>query len=547
MTEQERLAAGLRYLEQQKKADPLESFRSLEGLKGAYERRVQPIINNAMQTFETGGAIGDLLRAYGSAAAPANAAVLESMGMPYRGPITAPRQEGVSSGENFRAMGDPRQQAVGQMIGDPANLAQPVGARLANALKFAKPDAMKMVQELSQGARSQMVERQAGRTFAAPQDEALRLAQERAALPVERFGLGLPPNNTSEQRAAAMGAVDWFHGTERLDRLLAKKNLDPRKATSGPMPFGTTAPELASKYAIGKADTSLAATDTGEMANYFQVFPQAMGQRGSVPRSVESVWHLLPQDKKAEILDKAKRVGYQNFDQAEGPLTLHPPGVNAMNVGEDTWNYYLNKESKGNPLAALKQIWAESGALYNQEEKLAEIYKLAGFPYEISQTNAPWTSAKGVMLGKAMISNPLITTNVTELQEKVVPFLKEQFKNDRSRTKAYGADQWDKTVRYTPREWVKTLEDDLAAGNNSYVWTSIPDKITEALKKIGYNGIIDKSGKGGSGTPQDVIIPFVPEQVRSRFAAFDPFRRNAATAAAMGVAAPDLLAKEKKK
>jgi hypothetical protein len=78
------------------------------------------------------------------------------MGMPYRGPITAPRQEGVSSGENFRAMGDPRQQAVGQMIGDPANLAQPVGARLANALKFAKPDAMKMVQEMSRGAISPM-------------------------------------------------------------------------------------------------------------------------------------------------------------------------------------------------------------------------------------------------------------------------------------------------------------------------------------------------------------------------------------------------------
>lgn len=392
-----------------------------------------------------------------------------------------------------------------------------------------------------------MVERQAGRTFAAPQDAALRLAQERAALPVEQNGLGLPPNNTSEQRAAAMGAVDWLHGTERLDRLLEKKNLDPRKATSGPMPYGTTAPELASNYATNKADTSLAAIDTGEMANYFQVFPQAMGERGSVPRSVESVWHSLPQDKKAEILDKAKRVGYQNFEQAEGPLTLHPPGVNAMNVGEDTWNYYLNKEAKGNPLAALKQIWAESGTLYNQEEKLADIYKLAGFPYEISQINAPWTSAKGVMLGKAMISNPLNTTNVAELQEKVVPFLKEQFKNDRSRTKAYGADQWDKNTRFTPKEWVKTLEDDLAAGNNSLVWTSIPDKITEALKKIGYNGIIDKSGKGGSGTVHDVIIPFAPEQIRSRFAAYDPFRRNAAIAAAMGVAAPDLLAKERNK
>ena len=36
-----------------------------------------------------------------------------------------------------------------------------------------------------------------------------------------------------------------------------------------------------------------------------------------------------------------------------------------------------------------------------------------------------------------------------------------------------------------------------------------------------------------------------PDNFRSRFAAFDPFRRNAALAAALGVAAPDLLAEEK--
>ena len=70
--------------------------------------------------------------------------------------------------------------------------------------------------------------------------------------------------------------------------------------------------------------------------------------------------------------------------------------------------------------------------------------------------------------------------------------------------------------------------------------------MTDALKELGYNGIIDKSGKGG-GVKNDVLIPFAPEQVRSRFAAFDPWRRDAATAAAFGVAAPDLLAKEKEK
>ena len=379
--------------------------------------------------------------------------------------------------------------------------------------------------------------------FKYPQEKAMKLAQQRAALPPEQGGLGLLANNTAEERAAAMGATDWFHGTERLDRLLEKKNIDPRRATSGPMPYGTIDQELASNYSMNKADTSRLANDMGEMQNYFQVFPKTMGERGTAPYSVEQIWNRLPQSKKTEILDKAKRVGFENFDEASGPLKLHPEGVNAMNVSEDTWNYYLNRESKGNPLTALRKLWGESGTLYGDEEKLADIYKLAGFPYEISQTNAPWASAKGVMTGKAMISNPLDTSNVSELQDKVIPFLKEQFKNDRSRTKAYGSDQWDKNTKYTPKQWVSELEKDIGAGENSYVWTSIPDKITNALKQAGYNGIIDKSGKGG-GQSSDVVIPFEPEQLRSRFAAFDPFRRTAATAAAMGVAAPDLLAQQ---
>lgn len=41
--------------------------------------------------------------------------------------------------------------------------------------------------------------------FKYPQEEAMRLAQQRAALPVEQGGLGLAANNTAEQRAAAMG------------------------------------------------------------------------------------------------------------------------------------------------------------------------------------------------------------------------------------------------------------------------------------------------------------------------------------------------------
>jgi hypothetical protein len=51
----------------------------------------------------------------------------------------------------------------------------------------------------------------------APQDDALKLAQERAALPVSQGGLGLPANNTPEQRAKAMGFnTEGFHGTDAV-------------------------------------------------------------------------------------------------------------------------------------------------------------------------------------------------------------------------------------------------------------------------------------------------------------------------------------------
>jgi hypothetical protein len=59
------------------------------------------------------------------------------------------------------------------------------------------------------------------------------------------------------------------------------------------------------------------------------------------------------------------------------------------------------------------------------------------------------------------------------------------------------------------------------------------------VQSLGYTGhTLDR----GAGRLWDVTTD--TDQLRSRFAAFDPFRRNAAIAATMGVAAPDLLAAE---
>lgn len=63
------------------------------------------------------------------------------------------------------------------------------------------------------------------------------------------------------------------------------------------------------------------------------------------------------------------------------------------------------------------------------------------------------------------------------------------------------------------------------------------------------SGMTSKYGAVLSNTADEgtIYIPKSSDQVRSRFAAFDPWRKSAAIAASMGVAAPDLLAEELRK
>jgi len=367
----------------------------------------------------------------------------------------------------------------------------------------------------------------------------LKSAQKQAALPVAEGGLGLPAANTPAERAAAQGYIDYYHGTERLDRLLENKTLNPKRATSGPMAYGTDNRDVASSYATGKLDTSrIIENDSGDLSQYFEVSPKDLGYtRSKTPLTVEQSWYHLNPEKKAEILDKARKIGYENPEQGTGNFIVHATDKGAP-FGKQHFEHTLQREAKGNPLTALRQLYAESGILdAYAPSQLADIYKLAGYPHAISQSNAPWSSAPGVMLGKARITNPIRTNNVEEIQTKIIPALEEAFKNDRTRVKSGGADQWDKNTRYTPKEWVNTLKQDLINGvgtpipEQSYVWTSIPDKVTEQLKKLGYNGIIDTGGKMG-GAGHQVVIPFDPGQVRSKFAAFNP----------KDIGKPDLLA-----
>lgn len=90
--------------------------------------------------------------------------------------------------------------------------------------------------------------------FAAPQDEALRLAQQRAALPVKKGGLGLPADNTPAQRADVMFPVEGYHGTNKsFPKFLSEKQGGNFDEFDGAFPrdgfWTTTDPSNASWYA----------------------------------------------------------------------------------------------------------------------------------------------------------------------------------------------------------------------------------------------------------------------------------------------------------
>jgi len=83
----------------------------------------------------------------------------------------------------------------------------------------------------------------------APFEGALKLAQERAALPVSEGGLGLPATNTAMQRAEAMGYTSpAYHGTNADFNIF---NVEGKGKTSGGGAFVTDNPLVAETYVGG--------------------------------------------------------------------------------------------------------------------------------------------------------------------------------------------------------------------------------------------------------------------------------------------------------
>jgi hypothetical protein len=288
--------------------------------------------------------------------------------------------------------------------------------------------------------------------------------------------------------------LEAFHGTGRPDRVGTVFN--PKRATSGPMAFHTSDPEIASGYAKGKMDTSLAYEDT-DYANWFKYKPK--GQRTAVP--IDRAWFYLDAATKAKIAEMAPQVR----EDDEGLKIIVEPG-NTNGIGNYDWEV---KQARGNHLKALVESWLMSGNLFDEEEQFMTVLQKAGFPVNDVNYDSPNASFPFVYKNYIRMNNPLV---VTDIPSTVTEALNAAAKRDRSRAKTGGADAWDKNTR-TLRDWVESFN----SGDETtrkYVWTSIPDKVTNVFREMGYDGIIDWSGKGG-GTSAPVYIPFTQTQIKS--------------------------------
>jgi GNAT superfamily N-acetyltransferase len=288
-----------------------------------------------------------------------------------------------------------------------------------------------------------------------------------------------------------------YHGARRADRVGKRFRKD--RATSGPMAFFTTNPEVASGYASGKADTSM------EMpADYSEWFKyKAKGSRSGV--SIDRAWWTLTPEERTAINQKIYTVGYENADSGEGQIV----GNSSSIMGGDSIDYEL-RQARGNGLKALVEIWLNSGSLFNDEMAFLDVLKAAGVDMSKVNYDNPHDARSGVFPVYLRIRQPFDTAKITK--EDVAAF-EQASKRKRSKQAAGGnPDAWDKNT-VSGKEWMERLNED-AKNGTTHAWTVIPDWVTETLQSRGYDGIKDTGGKYG-GDSHSVFIPFNETQVKS--------------------------------
>lgn len=282
---------------------------------------------------------------------------------------------------------------------------------------------------------------------------------------------------------------NYYHGTKRADRV--GNIFDPNKATSGPMAFFTDNEDIAKSYSENKQDTSL----SREYDTEYDLFKINN-------KSLDEYWNSLSKEQQSKINQEGYNIGLdEDFENI-----VHEKDA-SKNSFSSQYEYYLKNEENNNGIKALYDVFIQDGNLMFEDiKKFEDVLKYAGI--DNIQYLDPYKVDSKVYNVYLNIKNPFNTSNITS---DMIDKFKEASKNAK-KGESYSADQWDKT-NISPEQWISRLDDDIKNGT-SHAWTSIPDWVTEVLKKNGYDGIVDKGGKNG-GEEHQVVIPFYSEQIKN--------------------------------
>jgi hypothetical protein len=297
-----------------------------------------------------------------------------------------------------------------------------------------------------------------------------------------------------------------YHGTQRPDRVGNRFRKD--RATAGPMAFFTDSPDLASNYARAKSDTSITDADYGTQ---FKFKPKS--SRSELP--LDRAWAWLPQEERQRIAALAHRV----MQDDDGNVTL---GGADHRGGPGGYDWAL-KEARGNHLKALKDQWLDGGILFGREEEFIDVLRKAGVETPV-RNDDPSASYSAVIPVYLAIQKPLDTHAVPP---EVVAALEKAARRQRTPQFDRQFGTWNK-LDVRPAQWIADLKADVENAKAGYTWTVIPDWATKTLQALGYDGIRDRSGKGG-GEEHTVWIPFDEHQVKSATGnrgTFDPAQKR---------------------
>lgn len=283
-----------------------------------------------------------------------------------------------------------------------------------------------------------------------------------------------------------------YHGTARADRVGTV--FRPDRATSGPMAFFTDNAEIAANYARDKADTSLEYEDEHNDDYRFRFLVQYHGS--NVP--IHRYWRLLSPAEQKRIANLAGHI----IPDEDGNFYVERSHYS----GYGAYERHL-RDARGNALQALCDEWLDSGALFDEEGSFMEILDLLELPDTVLFKDPNYREEKVYDVFMRM-EKPFYTSKISKRDINSLRAAAKKAKPKETRQ----ADAWDKN-QWKPMEWMANLEEDFANGT-AYAWTSIPDWVTECLRKKGYDGIADRGGKYHE-TKHTVLVPFGANQIKS--------------------------------